>query len=100
MEVGNILALTIKSVRLHKEERKMQGDLFGVYSSNYIAFFREYPNGWAVIDEIVSKQHPDWKRKTDNRASILTAELSGKKFTIRVLNVFSGENVFEGEIIQ
>lgn len=43
MKSGDILLLTIKDVRLHKEERMIQGAQYGSYSSDYIAQFVEYP---------------------------------------------------------
>lgn len=80
MKSGDILLLTIKDVRLHKEERMIQGAQYGSYSSDYIAQFVEYPNGIAVVDSIAATTHPDWEKKTEKRANILTEELSGKRF--------------------
>ena len=98
MKSGDILLLTIKDVRLHKEERMIQGAQYGTYSSNYIAQFVEYPNGIAVVDSIAAIKHPDWERKTEKRAEILTEELSGKKFSVCIKDVFVGKDTFEGVI--
>lgn len=99
MKSGDILTLTIKDVRFHKEERKMQGALFGSYASNYVARFVEYPNGIAVVDSLAAEMHPDWNKKTDNRKDILSRELAGRKVTVRVTDVFAGKDCFEGVII-
>lgn len=98
MKSGDILSLTIKDVQLHKEERMVQGAVYGSYSSNYVARFKEYPNGIAVVDSIAATTHPDWEKKTDNRANILTKELSGKMFSVCVKDIFVGKDTFEGVI--
>lgn len=98
MKSGDILLLTIKDVRLHKEEPMIQGAQYGTYSSNYIAQFVEYPNGIAVVDSIAAIKHPDWERNTEKRAEILTEELSGKKFSVCIKDVFVGKDTFEGVI--
>ena len=72
MKSGDVLLLTIKDVRLHKEERMIQGAQYGSYSSNYIAQFVESPNGIAVVDSIAATTHSDWEKKTEKRANILT----------------------------
>ena len=99
MESGDTYKLTIKGVRFHKEERMMQGAGFGNYASNYVATFKEYPNGIAVIDSLVASLHPDWDRKTENRTAILSKELAGRKVTVQVSDVFDGKDCFEGIII-
>lgn len=99
MKSGDTLLLTIKEVRFHKEERMMQGDSYGIYESNYVATFKEYPNGIVVVDSMASTMHPDWDKKTENRASILSKELAGRKVSIRVADVFAGKDCFEGVII-
>lgn len=93
------MQLTIKEVRLHKEERKVQGAQYGSYSSNYVACFDEYPNGIAVVDAIASGRHPDWEKKTEQRANTLSQELAGKLVTVRIKDVYNGENTFEGIIV-
>lgn len=98
MKSGDTLTLTIKGIRLHKEERMVQGALFGSYTSNYVATFREYPNGIAVIDDIASSMHPDWEKKTENRANVLTKELAGRQVVVCVKDVFAGKDTFEGVI--
>lgn len=100
MKTGEALSLTIKDIRLHKEERTAQGALYGSYTSNYVARFREYPNGIAVVDELASDMHPDWDKKTENRANILSKELVGKKVNVRVTEVYDGKDTFEGVIQQ
>lgn len=99
MKVNDIIELTIKDIRFHKEERMIQGAVYGNYTFNYVATFKEYPNGIAVVDNIASTMHPDWEKKTENRASILSKELAGKKVSIRVAEVYAGKDCFEGEII-
>lgn len=99
MKSGDILTLTIQDVRFHKEERVMQGELFGVYSSNYVARFVGYPEGIAVVDSLAATMHPDWDRKTEKRTAVLTKELAGKKVSVRVMDVFPGKDCFEGEIL-
>lgn len=95
---GDELKATIKDIRLHKEERTVQGALYGSYTSNYVARFKEYPNGISVVDELASDMHPDWKNKTEDRAKTLTQELAGKKVTVCVTEVYNGKDTFEGEI--
>lgn len=99
MKPGDILSLTIENVRLHKEDRMVQCAIYGSYTSNYVAQFKGYPNGIAVVDDIASSKHPDWDKKTDNRANILTSELKGKQVTVRVTEVFAGKDTFESEIV-
>lgn len=77
----------------------MQGDLFGVYASNYVARFVGYSEGIAVVDSLAATMHPDWDRKTEKRTAILTKELAGKKVSVRVMDVFPGKDCFEGEVI-
>ena len=98
MKSGDLLSLTIKEIYLHKEERMLQGAIYGSYTSNYVARFKEYPNGIAVVDELASSIHPDWEKKTENRASILTAELTGRHVSLIVKDVFAGKDTFEGII--
>ena len=98
MKSGDLLSLTIKDIYLHKEERMLQGAIYGSYTSKYVARFKEYPNGIAVVDELASSIHPDWEKKTENRASILTAELTGRHVSLIVKDVFAGKDTFEGII--
>lgn len=95
---GDELKATIKDVQFFKEERMAQGAQYGSYTSNYVARFREYPNGIAVVDELASDMHPDWDKKTDNRANILSRELAGKKVNVLVTEVYDGKDTFEGVI--
>lgn len=85
MTENEIITASIKSVRLHKEERKMIGAVYGTYESHYIAKLNEYPKGIVVIDSMAAQLHPDWEKKTDNRADQLGTELAGRKVTLRVI---------------
>lgn len=78
----------------------MQGAIYGSYSSNYVAKFVEYPNGIAVVDDLASSIHPDWIKKTRERAAMLSKELAGKKVTVRITDVFAGKDTFEATIKQ
>lgn len=98
MKENDILTASIKSVRLHKEERKVQGAQYGTYESHYIASLNEYPEGNVIIDELAVQCHPDWKKKTDNRADILSVELKGKQLQLRVTDVCL-DNHFEAAYI-
>lgn len=100
MKSGDILTLTIQDVRFHKEERVMQGALFGVYCSNYVARFVGYPEGIAVVDSLAATIHPDWDRKTEKRTAILSKELAGRKVSVRVMDVFPGKDCFEGVVVR
>lgn len=99
MKEGDILSLTINDICLHQEERRSQSaQCGGVYSSNYVARFMEYPNGTAVVDRIAASMHPEWERKTEKRAKILSEEMTGTQVSVRVIDIFDGKDVFEGEI--
>lgn len=99
MEKDDKIELKIDTVRLHKEERMEQNYTFGLYISSYIASFEGYPNGTASVDNIVKERHPDWKNKTDKRAEILSEELKGEVVSVRIIDIFTGKDCFEGEII-
>lgn len=88
MKENDIISASIKSVKLHKEERKVIGAVYGTYESHYIVHLNEYPHGIVVVDSLAAQLHPDWKRKTDNRAKLLFDELKEKQFTLRVMDVF------------
>lgn len=99
MTKGDVLTLTINSVRLHKEERMMQGEVYGTYTSNYVASFKEYPRAIAVVDSLAARMHPDWEKKTEKRASELSSELQGKQVKVRVSSLTNMPGVFEAELI-
>lgn len=88
MTQNDIITASIKSVNLHKEERKMISAVYGTYESHYIAHLNEYPKGIVIIDELATQHHPDWDKKTDNRAEQLFDELKDKQFLLRVMDVF------------
>ncbi|MBR3616191.1 MAG: hypothetical protein IKL56_06170 [Bacteroidaceae bacterium] len=97
MEKGDILIDKIKFVKFHKEERIIQGNTYGQYSSCYIAYLSEHSNSIVVIDELAEKKHPEWKKKTINRAEILSQELAGESIKFKIVEMFT-DGAFEGEI--
>lgn len=99
MNKGDILTLTISSVRFHKEERMQQDATYGIYASNYVASFKEYPRGIVVVDTLAARMHPDWDRKTESRANQLSTELRNKQVKVRVSMVLFGKDAFEAELI-
>lgn len=98
MTKDEIITASIKSVRFHKEERKMSGALFGTYASNYVAQLDLPGEVIVVIDSIAAKMHPDWDKKTDNRAATLEQELRGNKVKCRVIEIIDSRHV-ECELI-
>ena len=98
MNKGDIISAVIDKVRLHKEERKQIGALYGNYQSQYIAFLEGYTNGIVCVDAIAKRQHPDWERKTEQRAQILSQELHGETIKVRIIDIFYG-GAFEAEIV-
>lgn len=52
-----------------------------------------------VIDSIATKMHPDWDKKTDNRAAALEEELRGKKVKCKVVEIIDSRYV-ECELIE
>ena len=99
MKQGEIIKTKIKNVYLHKQVREILGEQYGNYSSEYIAVLDESPEGIACVDSFAQHLHPDWVRKTENRAQILSSELQGRSVEVRVVDVFhTGE--FEAEIIR
>lgn len=81
---GDILIDKIKCVELHKEERTMQGTIYGNYSSNYVAHLLGYRDGIVVVDKLANTTHPDWRKKTAKRAEILSQELTGRSIKYKV----------------
>ena len=98
MKQGEIIKTKIKNVRFHKEERKASGELYGNYSGEYTAVLDESPEGIACVDSIAQQLHPDWVRKTEKRAQILSSELYDRSVEVRVKEVFS-QGEFEADII-
>ena len=88
MKQGEIIKTKIKNVRFHKEERKASGELYGNYSGEYTAVLDESPEGIACVDSIAQQLHPDWVRKTENRAQTLSSELYGRNVEVCVVDVF------------
>lgn len=76
----------------------VQGDVYGNYTSNYVAQFVEYLNGIVVVDSLAAVMHPEWNKKTENRTSILSKELAGRKVHLRVTDVFTGKDTFEATL--
>ena len=99
MTIGETIIGCIKSVRFHKEERKMLGTLCGTYVSNYVAQLDLPGEVIVVIDSIAAKMHPDWDKKTDNRAAALEEELRGRKVKCRVIEIIDSRHV-ECELIE
>ena len=93
MNTGEIITSKIKSVRFHKEERIADGALFGAYSSCYVALLDLPGEVIVVIDKIAEKMHPDWDKKTDNRAATLERELQGKIVKCKVVEVSDSRHV-------
>jgi len=98
MAIDEIIISTIKSVRFHKEERKVSGALFGTYASNYVAQLDLPGEVIVVIDSIAAKMHPDWEKKTDSRAATLEQELRGRKVKCKVVEIIDPRHV-ECELI-
>ena len=95
---GDIISAVIDKVRLHKEERKQIGALYGNYQSQYIAFLEGYTNGIVCVDAFAQRNHPEWERKTEQRAQILSQELHGKSIKVRIIDIFHN-GAFEAEIV-
>lgn len=99
MIMEELVSSKIKSVRFHKEERKMSGALYGTYTSNYVARLDLPGEVIVVIDSIAAKMHPDWDKKTDNRAATLEQELRGKKVKCKVVEIIDPRHI-ECELIE
>lgn len=96
---GQIITATIRRVRLHKEERMLQGELFGKYTSNYVAELEDSFEVIMVVDSIATTLHPDWKNKTEERAAVLSKELCGRRVRCKVIEVASPTSA-ECELIE
>lgn len=99
MTIGENIIGCIKSVRFHKEEKKVIGALFGTYTSNYVARLDLQGDVIVVIDSIAARLHPDWEKKTDSRAATLEQELRGKKVKCKVAEIIDSRHI-ECELIQ
>ncbi len=99
MTIGETIIGCIKSVRFHKEKRKISGALFGTYASNHVAQLDVPGEVIVVIDSIAARMHPDWGKKTDNRAATLEQELRGKKVKCRVIEIIDSRHV-ECELLE
>ena len=99
MIIGEIITNGIKSIRFHKEERKMSSAMFSTYTSNYVAQLDLPGEVIVVIDSLAAKMHPDWDKKTDNRAATLEQELCGRKVKCKVVEIFDSRHV-ECELIE
>lgn len=99
IKVGDIITKKIKQVRLHKEERRIIGELGSSYSSCYLAIL-DCPEEIVVeIDSYVKKLHPDWDKHTDNRAAVLTTELKGRDLECEIIE-FCPPKSYEGKLIR
>lgn len=93
MTIGETIIGCIKSVRFHKEERKMLGTLCDTYASKYVAQLDLPGEVIVVIDSIAAKMHPDWEKKTDSRVAILEQELRGKKVKCQVVEIINPRHI-------
>ena len=99
MIMEELVSAKIKSVCFHKEERKMSSALFGTYASNYVALLDLPGEVIVVIDSVAAKMHPDWDKKTNNRAATLEQELWGRKVKCKVAEIIDSRHI-ECELIQ
>ena len=99
MTIGETIIGCIKSVRFHKEERKVIGALLGTYASNYVAQLDLLGEVIVVIDSIATRMHPDWEKKNDSRAATLEQELRGKKVKCKVVVIIDQRHI-ECELIE
>lgn len=99
MTIGETIISTIKAIRFHKEERKLSGALYGTYASNYVVWLDFPGEVIVVIDSIAAKMHPDWDKKTDNRAATLEQELRGRKVKCKVVEIIDPRHV-ECELLE
>ena len=79
---GDILIDKIKCVELHKEERTMQGTIYGNYSSNYVAHLLGYRDGIVVVDKLANTTHPDWRKKTAKKSRNIITRINRKKYKV------------------
>ena len=98
MKIGDIIDATITTILFRAEERKQSGATYGTYDSHYVAKLKGYTEGIVVVDSIVQKMHPDWKKKTHERAKTLSKELSETTIHVKVIEVIR-DDIFEAELI-
>ena len=98
MEIGKIMEATIATIVFRSEERKESGATYGTYDSHYVAKLKGYTEGIVVVDSIAQKMHPDWKKKTHERAKNLSKELVETSVRVKVIDVIR-DGIFEAELI-
>ena len=99
INVGDIVRNRIKQVRLHKEERYIIGESGSSYSSCYLAVL-DCPEEVIVdIDQYAERLHPEWEKRTDNRADVLTKELKGRVVECEIME-FCPPRSYEGKLIK
>ena len=99
IKVGDIVRNRIKQVKLHKEERYIIGESGSSYSSCYLAVL-DCPEEVIVdIDRYAERLHPEWEKRTDNRADVLTKELKGRVVECEIIE-FCPPKSYEGKLIK
>lgn len=98
MIVGDVFNAEIQSIGFRKNERKQIGTAYGIYESNYVATLAGYTNAIVVIDSLAQGRHPNWGKKTSNRAEILAKELVGSTISVKVIEIIR-DGVFEAELV-
>lgn len=98
MKEGDVITATIQSICFRQIERKQMGTTFGTYDSYYVAKLSGYKDAIVIIDSLVQNMHPDWEKKTSNRAEILTCELGGTAVKVRVVEIIR-EGIFEADLV-
>lgn len=98
MKIGDIIEATITTILFRAEERKENGATYGTYDSHYVAKLKGYTDGIVVVDSIAQKAHPDWQKKTQERAKILSNELMETSVRVKVIEVIR-DGIFEAELI-
>ena len=98
-KTGQVITAVIRKIRLHQEERMMQGEPFGTYVSNYVAELEDTFEVIMAVDSIAKTLHPDWKSKTEERAAVLSKELCGRRVRCEVIEVASPTSI-ECEFIE
>ena len=99
IKIGDIVRYSIKHVRLHKEERGVIAGAGSSYSSCYLAVL-DCPEEVIVdIDLYAERLHPEWEKRTYNRADVLTKELKGKVVECEIIE-FCPPKSYEGKLIK
>ena len=99
IKIGDIVRSGIKLVRLHKEERYVIGESGSSYSSCYLAVLDCTEEIVVDIDRYAERMHPEWEKRTDNRADVLTKELKGKEVECEIFD-FCPPKSYEGKLIR